>query len=241
MKPALTIVVPAYNEEKYLGDCLRAIVAETKASAATIEIIVIDNASTDGTAEVARTFANVRVVHEEAKGLTRAREAGLRAAQGDLLAYVDADTRMPRGWVATVLTTFGKNPKIVCVSGPYEYYDISKTLTVLIWLYWHFLAYPIYLGIGYMAVGGNFAIRKSAMEKVGGFDQTISFYGEDTDLARRLASVGTVQFLLSLAMPTSGRRFHGEGAALTAWRYVLNFLSEVALHKPVTSEYTDIR
>ena len=67
----ISIVIPAYNEEKYIGDCLRSIVATRTDEI--LEIIVIDNASTDDTAMVAQQFPGVHVVHEPQKGLTRAR------------------------------------------------------------------------------------------------------------------------------------------------------------------------
>ena len=112
---------------------------------------------------------------------------------------------------------------------------------VLIWFYWRVLGMPMYWFHGFMAVGGNFAAKKSALEKIGGFDTSIEFYGEDTNIARRLADAGKVRFSLSLPMYTSPRRFRGDGLLRTAWNYGKNFLSEAFLRKPVTSEYTDIR
>lgn len=240
-RPALSIVVPAYNEEKYLGTCLTAILKEVARTTEAIEIIVIDNASTDGTAAVAAQYPGVRVVPEPKKGLTRARQRGLLSATADLIAYVDADTIMPEDWIKKSLGAFDNNPRIVCLSGPYQYYDAPLLVRVATWIYWRALAIPMYLAIGYMAVGGNFVIRKEAMLSVGGFDESIAFYGEDTDLARRLHKVGTVRFSPSFYIPTSARRLAAEGPLTTAYRYVLNFLSEVIFHKSVTNSYEDIR
>jgi glycosyltransferase involved in cell wall biosynthesis len=239
----LSLVIPAHNEEAYLEDCLRCAAAEVAANAARgpFEIIVIDNASTDRTAAVAARVPGVRVVAEPAKGLTHARQRGLLEAQGEIVAYVDADTRMPAGWLATLLDGFERDPAVVCVSGPYVYHDLPALRGALVRLYWWLLAWPMYAVTRYMAVGGNFAASKRALERIGGFDTTIAFYGEDTNIARRLSQAGKVRFVMRLVMHTSARRLHAEGFYLTALRYVVNFLSEVVRKKPLTSQYRDIR
>ncbi len=234
----ISLVIPAYNEEKYLGDCLAHAV---KNGAALHEILVINNASTDGTEGVAKDFPGVRVVTESRKGLTRARARGLEEATGDILAFIDADTRMPPGWVEKISRAFERDPGLVCVSGPYIYYDGGLPTTVGVWLYWRLLGMPMYWLKGFMAVGGNFAAKKSALRKIGGFDTTIEFYGEDTNIARRLARVGRVLFMLSLPMYTSARRFRGDGLIRTGFVYAKNFLSEAFLRRPATETYTDYR
>jgi GT2 family glycosyltransferase len=106
---------------------------------------------------------------------------------------------------------------------------------------YYLLAMPVYFIIGYMATGGNFAIKKEVLNKMGGFDTNISFYGEDTNLARRAYQHGKVKFKPSFVMHTSGRRFTGDGFMKTTWQYVVNFFSEVFRHKPSSKDYTDIR
>lgn len=239
----LSIIIPAYNEEQYLDDCLTAVQAEIERNAgwASGEVIVIDNASTDGTAEVAQKFPGVRVVYEPVKGLTQARQRGLNEASGELLAFVDADTRMPAGWIRRVLEVFASGSEVVCVSGPYIYYGGSPISNVLIKLYWILLAMPAYWCTGFMVVGGNFAVRKESLVRIGGFDTRIKFYGEDTNIARRLASVGKVKFLLRLAMLTSPRRLQDEGLWRMAVKYCSSFLSEVIFKRSPTRSYFDIR
>jgi glycosyltransferase involved in cell wall biosynthesis len=239
----LSIIVPAYNEQDYLRACLEQILAEVArcADPGQVEVLVVDNASVDATGEVARSVPGVRVVHEPIKGLTRARQTGLEAASGEVIGYVDADTRMPAGWIARVLRTFERYPGVVCVSGPYIYYDAALWQRVMVRLYWVLLASPAYWMTRYMVVGGNFAARRSALEKIGGFDTAIAFYGEDTNIARRLHAAGKVKFLLRLPMRTSSRRLQEEGMTVMAGKYVANFLSEVVLKRPVTHVYRDIR
>ena len=234
----ISLIIPAYNEEKYIAACLDHVVKH--GIGPFLEIIVIDNASTDTTADIARQYNGVRVVHEEKKGLTCARQRGFLEARGSILAFADADTRMPARWAERVATEFGEDERLVSLSGPYVYYDLSMWRQYVVRLWWY-LGYLPYLILGYMVVGGNFAIRKDIVEKMGGFDTTIAFYGEDTDIARRAHDFGKVKFSLSFIMPTSARRFRGDGFFMAGRTYILNFLSEVFLKKPVSAEYTDIR
>jgi len=234
----ISLIIPAYNEEKYLGDCLLHAIRNSRGAFS--EIIVIDNASTDNTRGVAESFPGVRVVREEKKGLTQARQRGFLEAQGDILAYIDADTRMQDGWTETLVREF-KNKKISTLSGRYIYYDIPKFNQFLVWIYWYLLGMPTYWIVGYMTVGGNFAIRRSVVEKMGGFDTSIAFYGEDTDIARRASKFGKVKFKPGFAMETSGRRLQKEGLLRTSLTYASNLLSQVIFHKPTTQEYTDHR
>ena len=239
----MSVIVPAYNEQDYLAACLESVLAELARNPerGPFEVIVVDNASTDRTAEVAARFPGVRVVLEPRKGLTRARQCGLDQARGTILAYVDADTRMPPGWVGKVLDALDDNGGNVCVSGPYVYYDMSATKSALVRLYWRLLARPMYRLTRYMVVGGNFAARADALARIGGFDMTIPFYGEDTDIARRISRIGRVVFDMKLVMPTSGRRLSAEGFVRTAMQYATNFAAIAILRKPLTMRYRDIR
>lgn len=236
----ISVVIPAYNEEKYIGPSLESLIE--KAGKDIYEIIVVDNASTDHTAAVAKRFPGVKVVREERKGLTRARQAGLLAAKGDLIAYIDADTQIKEGWFHRVKREFERNPRLVCLSAPYSLYDASKWKRMLTWGYWNLLAYPTYmLLMKYMVLGANFVARRSVLLKIGGFDQSIEFYGEDTDIARRLNRVGKVKFLRKSLVSSSARRMDAEGWVKIGLKYTTNFLSEILLHRPATQQYKDYR
>jgi glycosyltransferase involved in cell wall biosynthesis len=235
----ISVIIPAFNEEAYLADCLKSVL--THAPENVIEVIVVDNASTDRTNEVAASFAGVTVVHEPKKGLTAARQKGLLTASGDLLAFVDADSRVTDGWFERINAAFEKNEELVCLSGPYDYYDLPSWQRSCVNMYWTLLAYPAYRITKFMAVGGNFVARRKTLMEVNGFDTGIAFYGEDTDIARRLHERGKVSFSPSFRMQTSGRRLAAQGIVKTAAIYMVNYVSESVLHKPVTRSYTDIR
>jgi hypothetical protein len=134
----------------------------------------------------------------------------------------------------------------VCLSGPYDYHDLTAFQRFLVWLF-YVAGYALYLVSrfvirrGSMVQGGNFVFRREAWKKVGGFDKTIAFYGEDTDVAVRLSRVGKVRWTWTLRMVTSGRRLAEEGIVRTGWDYTVNFFWVTFTGKPHTKDYSDIR
>jgi glycosyltransferase involved in cell wall biosynthesis len=258
----ISFVVPAYNEEAYLPACLDAILAQTRTlpaglSADDIEIIVVNNASTDRTRDVALSYPGVTVVDEPRKGLTFARQAGFAASTGALIANVDADSRLTPGWLAQVLSTFAEaeskaeptSPNklpLAALSGPILYYDLTPRQRVLVHVFyltaWATYAMNRYiLRVGSMVQGGNFVTSRAALEAIGGFNTAISFYGEDTDIARRLNEVGEVRFTFALKMFSSARRLKKEGMLTMAWRYGINYMWTTFFKRPYTETYIDIR
>lgn len=246
----LSLVIPAYNEEAFVGPCLESVAAELARghfSAEDVEVIVVNNASSDRTGEVARSFPFVRVVDEPKKGLVRARQAGYRASSGELVGNIDADTLMPAGWISRVLAEFEAHPQMVALSGPYIYYDLSTLTNFFVWVFYSLgkitsSVHSLLTGKnGTMLQGGNFVVRRRALEAAGGFDLNFDFYGEDTAIAKQMSKVGEVQFTFRLPMRTSGRRLRGEGVLPAAWKYGMNFLWTVFFGKAYSKEYKDIR
>ena len=97
------------------------------------------------------------------------------------------------------------------------------------------------LRVGSMVQGGNFVTARAALQAIGGFNTAISFYGEDTDIARRLHDVGEVHFTFDLKMFSSARRLKNEGMLTMAARYSINYLWTTFFKRPFTYEYVDIR
>jgi glycosyltransferase involved in cell wall biosynthesis len=247
----LSFVVPAYNEEAYLGACLGSILDQTRGLEHLTEIIVVNNASTDRTREIALNYPGVRLVDETRKGLPYARQAGFLASTGSLIANVDADSRLTPGWVDKVLTTFrnqeaNEGRPLVSLSGPLVYYDLtprqSRLVNVFYLIAWLTYATNKYiLRVGSMVQGGNFVLSRAALEAIGGYDTSITFYGEDTDIARRLHAVGKVLFTFDLKMLSSARRLKHEGMITIAFRYGLNYFWTTFFKHPFTREHIDIR
>ena len=242
----LSFVIPAYNEESYLAACIDSILMQTRHLIEPTEIIVVNNASTDRTREVALSYPSVKLVDEPRKGLPQARQAGFNASTGELIANVDADSRLTPGWVAQVLETFDATPGLVALSGPVVYYGLSprEAVYVRIFYSWAWIAYAInryILRVGSMVQGGNFILTRTALEQIGGFNLAITFYGEDTDIARRLNDVGIVRFTFALKMLSSARRLKKEGMLTTAARYSINYFWTTFLERPFTHTHNDIR
>jgi glycosyltransferase involved in cell wall biosynthesis len=239
----LSIVIPAHNEETYIASCLRAVLRDACASGYETEIIVVDNASTDRTAAVAAVFPGVRVVEEPQKGLSMARHRGYLESRGELIVNLDADTRMPSGYLGTVVRTFERDSRLVCLSGPFFFHDLPALYQIGTFASYLFSFLPNILGqrvlhLGAAVQGGNFTVRRTALDRIGGYDTSIEFYGEDTDIATRLSKVGLVRFSIRLHMPTSGRRLRANGILRTAWLAFINIVFVLFYGRPHTRGHT---
>ena len=209
-------------------------------------MIVVNNASTDRTPEVAAAIPGTILVHQPIKGLVNARRAGYEASTGALVANIDADTLVPEGWLDRVFAAFARDARLVAISGPYDYHDVPFRIRAAARLFYvvGFATYSFnkhVLGVGSMVQGGNFVILRRAMEEIGGFNDTFQFYGEDTDIARRMNKVGNVVFTWSLMAKSSGRRLRGDGLLMTGVRYSANYLWATFLRKPFTESWNDYR
>jgi glycosyltransferase involved in cell wall biosynthesis len=240
----ITAIVCAYNEARYVSACLHSLLAQTRPPD---HILVVDNASTDATADIARAVPGVQVVHEPRRGLVVAREAGRRAATGDVLAYVDADCRAPLQWMEQIACRFEQDSGLVALTGPYRYYDWDLCGRVLMRAYdWtlapatQLLVYRV-LGLGTIFYGGNFAVRREAIDRIGGFDTRIEFHGEDTNVGRRLAAIGPVALDRACYLHTSARRYRAMGKGAVFRLYVRNFWSEILRHRPADRHHLDLR
>lgn len=118
-------MLPVYNEAATITDCLTALSLQTIAP---LEILVVDNNSTDATVELAQMFPNVRVIRESRQGVVYARGAGFNEARGELIARLDADTIVPLDWLETIQRVFATS-NVAAFSGSVYYYDLPcKTL-----------------------------------------------------------------------------------------------------------------
>jgi glycosyltransferase involved in cell wall biosynthesis len=240
----ISVIVCAHNEARYLPACLHSVLAQSRIPD---ELLVINNASTDETPFVASQIPHVRVVDEARKGLVVARETGRRHASGDLLIYLDADCRAPLTWLERIERRFDRDAALVALSGPYRYYDWDWTGRALIRAYDFTLAPATQLlvkhllRIGTIFYGGNFAVRKEALERIGGFDTSIEFHGEDTNVGRRLFAIGKVGLFHDCYLYTSARRYVAMGKGAVFRLYVRNFTSELLHHRPKDTVHLDVR
>ena len=240
----ISVIVCAHNEARYLGACLHSLLAQTRPPD---EVLIVNNASTDSTRLVAQQVPTVRVVDEPRKGLVVARETGRRHAAGNVLVYVDADCRAPLTWLARIEQRLERDPALIALSGPYRFYDWDWWGRLLIRSYDLTLAPATQvlvkhvLRLGTIFYGGNFAVRCTALERIGGFDTSIEFHGEDTNLGRRLFRVGKVGLFHDCWIYTSARRYVAMGKGAVFRLYVRNFTSELLHHRPKDTSHLDVR
>jgi len=225
----ISVIIPAYNEEKYLRQTLEAILVQDYPD---FEIIVIDNASTDRTSEIARSFQSrgVNVFLETNKGTMWACERGRKEATGEIIVRMDADCLPGKDWLSKGAAFFN-NLKVAVVSGPYDYYDAapffrSAALNVQKYVYVPlnqiFQKMKVKAGI---TVGGNTFMRASALDAIGGFNTSITFYGDDTDLPKRMSKLGKIVFSKDVVIKTSARRFKKEGILRLQAKYIFYFFN----------------
>lgn len=115
--PDISVVIPVHNGERYLAESIHSVLDQGHAA---LELLVIDNGSTDATAEVARTFSSVQYFHLAGKGVSKALNYGLGQCRGTFLAFLDADDVWPPNRLAMQLDAFARNPAVEMVFGYVE-------------------------------------------------------------------------------------------------------------------------
>lgn len=212
--PLISIVIPAHNEALMIAGAVKS--ALKQKTTVMYEILVIDNASTDKTAEIAKKLG-AHVIHESQKGLYHARRAGLNHAKGEILIYMDADTHLPPGFVEQAYSYLAKHKDVVGTSYAFDFYDGADPLTRLgAFLYREIVTRLVNVGLRVLGKpemywGLCMVMRTEPFRKAGGNDMSFPFYGEDTMIAYRLASQGKVRFLYHPHVLTSARRYKNSG------------------------------
>ena len=230
----MSLIIPAYNEEKYIWACLE--YALKNGDGYFHEIIVVDNASTDTTKKIAETYPGVRVVLESKKWTSPARNRGYLESTWDILAFVDADTHMPKWWAKKIYERFIHDIKIWIICWPYGFYDLPWYSFFYSRLYYApILTYCMSKLFGWVCTGGNFAIRRTVLDQIKWFNTDILFYGDEADLLNRSKNYTQSQYMLNLKMPTSSRRYKYQGIFRTGYMYLSH------MFKPSNAPVKDFR
>lgn len=227
-RPSVSIVIPAYNEEDAIEKCLDSILDQTIKP---LEVIVVDNLSTDATASLVRAFQRehkdtlrVRLLKQfDKQGIVPTRDYGMLRAKGDVIGRIDADSTLEDGWVEAVEEAFA-DPEVAAASGPVVYHDmparnvgfradnhIRTTLDKLAKSH-RFL------------FGSNMAVRKTVWHDILPHlcaDEEDKMH-EDIDIALHLHLEGyKVAYLRDMAGGMSARRL--EDSPKDFYRYVMRF------------------
>jgi len=179
-QPLISVIVPAYNAEKYLAEALTSIINQDYDS---LEIIVVDDGSTDGTAKAAAVFGTkVRYAYQENSGPPAARNKGLSMAQGTVIAFLDSDDLWSEKKIELQLKRLTNKPNVEIVIGHTQRLQLSESCDCD-------LEYAPFLNPQLMLSLGSAIIRKSVFDKVGFFDESMLF-DDDIDWFLRAREKG---------------------------------------------------
>ena len=220
------MVIPAYNEADYLPAALRSLRAQAFPGA--VEVIVVDNGSTDGTADLARRLG-ARVVEERAPGVCAARQLGTLAARGEIVVSTDADTVHPPDWLSRLHARFAADPATVAVAGPCRYADPPWWAAVVppLWFAGLAVLHDRLGRVGYITAT-NVAFRRAGFP---GYDVRLTQGGDEADLLRRLRRWGRVVWDADNAVTTSSRRMEQGLAHTLVVSYGFYYASSLVLNR----------
>lgn len=184
----ISVVIPAYNSEETIGLAIKGVLSQIEIGE--FELIVVDDGSTDKTAQIIKSFSVVKYIYQENAGPASARNRGAHAAEGDIIFFTDSDCIPSPDWIAKLLVYFCE-PEIAVVSGTYDLVDEGSLLSKCIHqeiMYRHKQHMPVYP----KSFGSyNFSVRKKVFDEVGGFNQHYrTASGEDNDLSYKILKAG---------------------------------------------------
>jgi glycosyltransferase involved in cell wall biosynthesis len=231
----LSVIIPARNEEDFLPATIEALKAQSYRN---FEIIVVANGCHDRTAEVAREFA-CRVHELGDRGLGAARNLGGRAALGQILVFLDADTLLPKEALKTIAARFRRCHSCGTLWGEPDSRRLSHKLIYVA----KNLIHGLHLHSG---SSGVILCWKDDFTKIGGFDETL-YLRENSHLMRRLLRFGRYCFIARTPAITSMRRYETQGTAEMVrlwmkvwWRSLVSDISH-ATYEDLAQEATDRR
>ena len=232
----ISVVITAYNEEAYLPSCLEALGAQDFPKE-NFEIIVVDNNSTDKTAEIAKDFG-ARVIEEKRQGYVFGLNTGMYAAGNEIIAVTDADTIVAQDWLTEINRAFG-NEKVVAVTGLNDKSFQLRILSPFVSLLSHSLL-KLTFALGKPNLCGfNFAVRREIFHQIGGLDLRFKM-SPDVDLGMRLTKLGQVKYVPSMRVTTSPRRWQ-DNPLKTFIEYTKGYVSATILRRPPSVKQKVIR
>ena len=197
----VSFVIPAHNEARFIAACVRSIRETCAGLGIAHEIIVVDDASTDGTGDIAREEGTT-VVDVELRHIAAVRNAGARLASGDRLVFVDADSRIDVPLLGAAMAALDQG--YVGGGGGVRFEEeVPWWASVVLWLVVHVMR------LGNWAAGSFVFCTRAAFEAVGGFSEEY-FAGEEIYTSKKLKTQGRF-IVLRETIVTSARKVHGRG------------------------------
>ena len=176
----ISVITPAHNEEAFIGDCVLSVSRAASMASADVEHLVVLNRCTDRTQEIAASLG-AKIVVEDARNLSRIRNAGVESASGDIIVTIDADSTMSPNMLVEVERMMSSSSYVGGgVKVRLERWSVGifcSLVVVLPFIVWH--------GVS----AGMFWCRKKDFDEIGGFDESLNCV-EDVDFGKRLKSFG---------------------------------------------------
>ncbi|HEX8208104.1 MAG TPA: glycosyltransferase [Solirubrobacteraceae bacterium] len=225
------IVVPTKDRAAYLDVALRSLCAQAREAGA--EVLVVDDGPGVATRAVAARHGARYVAHRESRGLNAARNTGLAETKAELVCFVDDDVRVRPGWLAALLDGAARNPDHGCLTGP-----VHAVFEGYAPRFCGREGAPVTsLDLGPAerdaphAWGANLCVRRSAVEAVGPFDESLGLYGDEQEWeARLLAAGGRIRWLPGAALD---HRRAGEDARVSSLARAARFRGRAARREDV--------
>ncbi|HMB89840.1 MAG TPA: glycosyltransferase [Rhodothermales bacterium] len=219
--PQFSVVICSYNGASTIHECLDAV---QRLDYPNFEVIVVDDGSTDDTASIARAF-DVRLIQSANQGLSAARNTGMDAAKGEIIAYLDDDAYPDSHWLTYLASTF-MTTEHAAVGGP----NLAPSNDGLVADAVNYApGNPIHVlfsdRVAEHIPGCNMAIRIDALQSIGGFDSQFNIAGDDVDVCWRLQQQGWTLGYHPVALVWHHRR----RTIRTFWQQQLNYGKAEAL------------
>lgn len=200
----ISVIVPAYNEEKYIKKCLKSIKGQkTKLD---YELIVSDCKSTDRTLKIAKRYAD-KIVIDDKKGAFCARNKGVLLAKDKILIFVDADTEVHSDYLESAWKKFNSDSSLAGLSYSFKFSKQTPALIFAEEITNDYLRMKSGLGRATLP-GFNTCVLKDKFEKIGGFKD---FLLEDTEFSRELLHIGKTEYSSEVKVVTSSRKLERMG------------------------------
>jgi glycosyltransferase involved in cell wall biosynthesis len=242
-KPFFSVIIPTLNEEKLAATVL-AQFTEALARRHRVELVVSDGGSTDATLAIARRHAHVVVENTGGTKQTIAmgRNMGARRASGEVLVFMNADTRLgdPDRFFSAIGGAIRGADVVAVTCSVLVYPEEERTADRKFHQFYNWFFYAMNsVGMG-MGRGECHVMRGDVFRRVGGYAERIAA-GEDYDMFRRLRKLGRVVFLRDLVVFESPRRYRRYGYARVTASWFLNFLAVFFLRRSILSEWKPVR
>jgi glycosyltransferase involved in cell wall biosynthesis len=186
-QPLINVIIPVYNGAAFLAETIESIQQQAYEP---LEIIIVDDGSTDESAEIAHRYKGIRYTYQSNRGPATARNTGLRLAQGDIIGFLDQDDLWPANKLSLQVPILLKDPTLEVVLGRTQAMRLTSTANGK-------REFVPFLGPRVHMLLSCALFRKSVFDKLGLFDETLQYYNDDLDWFMRAREVGISMIMLN--------------------------------------------